>query len=103
MVDMRLPPSFTDEEIPVALEARRRMRNLLWAQCAVKGHGHDHRPPCVGRHLVHVRPARSQDTAWIAAGLGLIEAPVGLLIAPYVLRLHARITHSPPAPTAKDG
>ncbi|MEU6964579.1 sensor histidine kinase [Streptomyces chrestomyceticus] len=46
-------------------------------------------------------PVRSQETAWIAGGLGLAEIPVGLLIAPYVLRLHARITRPLLAPTAK--
>ncbi|MFK8847686.1 histidine kinase [Streptomyces sp. Ac-502] len=46
-------------------------------------------------------PVRGQESAWIAAGLGLAEIPVGLLIAPYVLRLHARITRSLLAPTAK--
>ncbi|MFF4603853.1 sensor histidine kinase [Streptomyces sp. NPDC001339] len=46
-------------------------------------------------------PVRSEDAAWIAGGLGLLEIPIGLLIAPYVLRLHARITHSLLAPTAK--
>ncbi|MEV5593259.1 sensor histidine kinase [Streptomyces sp. NPDC052496] len=46
-------------------------------------------------------PVRGQETAWIAGGLGLAEIPVALLIAPYVLRLHARITRSLLAPTAK--
>ncbi|MFH8344742.1 sensor histidine kinase [Streptomyces sp. NPDC018045] len=46
-------------------------------------------------------PVRGQETAWIAGGLGLAEIPLSLLIAPYVLRLHARITRSLLAPTTK--
>ncbi|MFH8408904.1 sensor histidine kinase [Streptomyces sp. NPDC018019] len=98
-------------------------RDMLWAQCAVTITGLFAIVPFA--MLVHglfgmllpliwepvieawdgtwymFVPVRSQDAAWIAGGLGLVEIPVGLLIAPYVLRLHARITHSLLAPTAK--
>ncbi|MGW7554745.1 sensor domain-containing protein, partial [Streptomyces rimosus] len=98
-------------------------RDMLWAQCAVTVTGLFAIIPFAS--LVHglfgmllpfiwepvvqawdgtwymFVPVRSQDSAWIAGGLGLLEIPVGLLIAPYVLRLHARITHSLLAPTAK--
>ncbi|OKI00432.1 hypothetical protein A6A06_24135 [Streptomyces sp. CB02923] len=98
-------------------------RDLLWAQCAVTVTGLLALLPFA--MLVHglfgmalpfiwepvtgawdgtwylFVPVRGQDTAWMAGGLGLAEIPVGLLIAPYVLRLHARITRSLLAPTAK--
>ncbi|MFH8749180.1 sensor domain-containing protein [Streptomyces rimosus] len=98
-------------------------RDMLWAQCAVTVTGLFAIIPFAS--LVHglfgmllpfiwepviqawdgtwymFVPVRSQDSAWIAGSLGLLEIPIGLLIAPYVLRLHARITHSLLAPTAK--
>ncbi|MCL6296934.1 sensor histidine kinase [Streptomyces kronopolitis] len=100
-------------------------RDMLWAQCAVTvtgllavipfgmlAHGlFGMLLPFIWEPVVHAWdgtwylfvPVRSQDAAWVAGSLGLIEIPVGLLIAPYVLRLHARITHSLLAPTAKAG
>ncbi|MEU2793827.1 sensor domain-containing protein [Streptomyces sp. NPDC007100] len=98
-------------------------RDLLWAQCAVTVTGLLALVPFAmlahglfgmvlpfvwqpvtdawdGTWYLFV-PVRSQATAWAAGGLGLAEIPVGLLIAPYVLRLHARITRSLLAPTAK--
>ncbi|MFI6053223.1 sensor domain-containing protein [Streptomyces violascens] len=44
-------------------------------------------------------PLRDHDDAVMAAVLGFVEIPLGLFIAPYVLRLHARLTHSLLAPT----
>ncbi|GAA2461791.1 sensor domain-containing protein [Streptomyces mauvecolor] len=44
-------------------------------------------------------PLRDHDDAVMAAVLGFVEIPVGLFVAPYVLRLHARLTHSLLAPT----
>ncbi|KAA6224110.1 sensor histidine kinase [Streptomyces albofaciens JCM 4342] len=98
-------------------------RDMLWAQCAVTVTGLLAILPFAS--LVHglfgmllpfiwepvvqswdgtwylFVPVRGQESAWIAGGLGLLEIPVGLLVAPYVLRLHARITRSLLAPTAK--
>ncbi|MFD7662374.1 sensor domain-containing protein [Streptomyces sp. NPDC059788] len=98
-------------------------RDMLWAQCAVTvtglfaiipfamlAHGlFGMVLPFIWEPVIEAWdgtwymfvPVRSQDSAWIAGGLGLLEIPIGLLIAPYVLRLHARITHSLLAPTAK--
>ncbi|MFI6475787.1 sensor histidine kinase [Streptomyces sp. NPDC050516] len=46
-------------------------------------------------------PLNDHDDAVMAAVLGFVEIPVGLFIAPYVLRLHARLTHSVLAPTER--